>query len=427
MFKVLVIAYYFPPMGLSGVQRTLKFIKYMKDYNWEPTVLTAGDIGYYAHDYSLLKEIEDLNIRILRTQGNEPNAILKKYGTIKLPKEKIRKLLNRISQTFFIPDNKISWSKKAVKYASELLNKEKFDVIYVTCPPFSAFNAANTLKKKFDIPVLVDYRDLWFGSYFAFYLTPFHKFLNKKQEYKALKEVDRIIVTNRKIKEKLLKFYKFLTFEDVVIISHGFDTKDFENVKPLQKSNDRMILTYSGIFMEYNTPKYLFKAFKQITIERPDIASKIELHFIGFLRKENHKLIRKLNIQEFVKDFGYMNHSEAVQKIISSDVLWFMVGRKRNIDAILPGKVYEYIGSRKPILGCIPEGAAKMSLEEYGASFIVKPDDIEQIKNTIYKIYELYKNNSLPVPDENIVMKYRRDFLTEQLTKQLQFLVKTEV
>ncbi len=179
--------------------------------------------------------------------------------------------------------------------------------------------------------------------------------------------------------------------------------------------------------MEYNTPKYLFKAFKQITIERPDIASKIELHFIGFLRKENHKLIRKLNIQEFVKDFGYMNHNEAVQKIISSDVLWFMVGKKRNIDAILPGKVYEYIGSRKPILGCVPEGTAKMALEEYGASFITEPDNLEQIKNTIYKIYELYKNNNLPVPDENIVMKYRRDFLTEQLTKQLQFLVKTEV
>ncbi len=148
MFKVLVIAYYFPPMGLSGVQRTLKFVKYMKEYNWEPTVLTAGDIGYYAHDYSLLKEIENSNIRILRTQGKEPNAVLKKYGTIKLPKEKIRKLFNRISQTLFIPDNKISWSKKAVKYASELLSKENFDVIFVTCPPFSSFICSKYTEEK---------------------------------------------------------------------------------------------------------------------------------------------------------------------------------------------------------------------------------------------------------------------------------------
>ncbi len=427
MFKVLVIAYYFPPIGLSGVQRTLKFVKYMKDYNWEPTVLTAGNIGYYAHDYSLVKEIEDLNIRIIRTHGKEPNAILKKYGTIKLPNEKIRKFFNRISQTVFIPDNKKSWSNKAVKLASELLEKEHFDAIFVTCPPFSSFIAANSIKKKFNIPVLVDYRDLWFGSYFAFYPTPIHQYLHKRLEYKALKDVDRIVVTNRKIKEKLLKFYKFLTFEDVVIISHGYDIKDFENVKPIQKTNDRMILTYSGIFMEYNTPKYLLKAFKKITIERPDIASKIELHFVGFLRKENLKLIRKLNIQEFVKDFGYMNHSDAIQKIISSDVLWLMVGKKRNIDAILPGKLYEYIGARKPILGCVPEGAAKMSLAEYGASFITELDNIDQIKNMIYKIFELYKNKNLPVPDENIVMKYRRDFLTEQLTKQLQFLVKTEI
>jgi len=427
MYKVLVIAYYFPPMGLSGVQRTLKFVKYMKNYNWEPTVVTAGNVAYFAHDQALAAEAKNAGIKIIRVGGKEPNSLLSKYSTIKPPRELVRKILSRISQTFFIPDNKISWSKKAVRKIKELLRNENFDAIFVTAPPFSAFYHLRKLKKEFDIPIMADYRDLWYGSYFAFYPTPFHKVLHKRMEYLSLKAAEKIIVTNGKIKEKLIKTYKFLTFNDVVIIPHGFDHEDFENVLPDLKLNDKMIISYSGIFMEYCTPKYFLHAFKDLTIERPDIVSKIQLNFIGYLGKENKALIRKLNIEEFVKEFGYVDHKESIKKIVSSDVLWLMAERKRNIDAILPGKLLEYMGSKKPIIGCFPEGIAKITLEEYGACFLTEPDNVEEIKNTIIKVFELYKKNELPVPDENILQKYRRDALAEQLTKQLQFIAKKDV
>jgi hypothetical protein len=116
MFKVLVVAYYFPPMGLSGVQRTLKFVKYMKNYNWEPTVITSGKVAYFAHDKYLSDELDELKINVIRVEGSsEPNSLLSKFGTIKLPREFIRNIFNKISQTIFIPDNKISWSKKVFK------------------------------------------------------------------------------------------------------------------------------------------------------------------------------------------------------------------------------------------------------------------------------------------------------------------------
>jgi len=427
MFKVLVIAYYFPPMGLSGVQRTLKFVKYMKNYNWEPTIITTRNVAYFDHDESLLKECKDAGIRIIRTDAKDPNSLLSKFGTVKIPSEFIRKFLNRISQTFFIPDNKISWSKKAGKTAVSLLSKEHFDVLFVTIPPFSAFKISAKLKRKFKIPLFVDYRDLWYGSYFAFYPTPLHAFLNKMMEYNSLKAADKVIVTNRKIKEKLLNNYKFLTFEDIVIIPHGYDIEDFENVTVIPKTNDKMIVTYSGIFMEYNTPEYFLKAFKKITKERPDIASKIELHFVGHFRKENRKLVRRMKLEEYVKDHGYMNHEDAIRKIKSSDILWIMIGRKRNIDAILPGKLFEYMGAQKPLIACVPKGAARTAAIAYGASFIIEPDDIEGIKNTLLKVYDLYSNNKLPVPNESYIQKHRRDFLTEQLTKEFQFLVKEEI
>lgn len=428
MFKVLVIAYYFPPMGLSGVQRTLKFVKYMKNYNWEPTVITSGKVAYFAHDKFLNDELQELKIEVIRVSGSrEPNSLLSKFGTMKLPSEFIRNIFDKINQTIFIPDNKISWSKKVFKKVDEILTNKHFDALFVTSPPFSSFEILSQIKKKHDIPIFADYRDLWYGSYFAFYPTPFHKILHKHKEYKALKAADRIIVTNRKIKEKLLKTYPFLTFEDVVIISHGYDLEDFTKIQAQPKPQNKMVLMYAGIFMVYNTPKYFLKAFKEISIERPDIASNIELHFVGFLRKENQKLIRRLNLQSFVKDHGYVDHNESIAKIKSADVLWFMIGKRRNIDAILPGKVYEYLGAEKPIIACVPEGAAKMAIEESGAGFICAPDDVQDIKNTILKVYDLYKQNLLPKPSQEFLAKYRRDTLTELLTKQFQLKLRADV
>jgi glycosyltransferase involved in cell wall biosynthesis len=426
MFKVLVIAYYFPPMGLSGVQRTLKFVKYMKNYNWEPTVLTAGATAYYAHDYSLLEEAGKTKIRIIRVGGKDINSRMAYKGTVKMPSEKIRKFLSRISATFFVPDNKKGWCKKAIVKAKELLANEKFDLIFVSGPPFSSFRMAVKLKNEFNLPLLIDYRDLWYGNQFGFYPTPMHKYLHYTLEYAVLKAADKIAVTNRKIKEKLLSGYKFLTFEDVFILPHGFDPEDFRDLSIDKKIKTKMILTYIGIFYEFITPKYFLKAFRRLLIERPEIGSRIELHFAGILRKENERLIKKLELQEYVKNYGYLNHKEALVKAVSSDVLWMMVGRGRNADTVSSGKIYEYFGTRKPILACITEGAVKNSLIEYKSSFIVEPDDIEGIKNMIINVYELYNKNQFPVPDEEFIEKHRRDNLTDELTKQFSFLVKAE-
>jgi len=424
MHKVLVIAYYFPPMGLSGVQRTLKFVKYLKQNNWEPTVITTKKVAYFAHDESLQKELDETGVRVIRVGGSEPNSLLSKYGTITLPSEFVRKTFNKLSQIFFIPDNKLSWSKKALKFCKELLGQEHFDCVFISAPPFSQFDAFSDLKKYHNIPLIFDYRDLWYDSYFAFYPTPFHKLLHKKKEYRSLKAADRIIVTNRKIKEKILNVFPFLTFDDVVIISHGYDQDDFDKIIAQPKSQNKMVLMYSGIFMVYNTPEYFLKAFKQLAIERTDIASNIELHFVGFLGKANKKMISKLNLQSFVKDHGYVNHDESIAKLKSADVLWFMVGKRRNIDAILPGKVYEYIGTRKPIIASVPDGAAKMAVTEYKAAYVTEPDNIEQIKDTIIKVFSLFKDGKLPTPDEKYVESFRRDALTEILAKQLNKVLK---
>jgi glycosyltransferase involved in cell wall biosynthesis len=424
MFKVLVIAYYFPPMGLSGVQRTLKFTKYMSKYNWKPTVITTGDTGYYAHDNYLLAEAQNADIEIIRTAGRDPNSILSKYGTIKMPRESIRKFLGKISKSIFIPDNKISWAKEAYKKAKEILANESFDIIYVSIPPFSAFDMASKLKRDSGIPLFVDYRDLWTGNQFAYYPTPFHKSKHKNMEDAALRVADRIIVVNRRIKEELLQNFQFLKFEDVSIIPHGYDPADFQNINSIPKVNHKIKFTYSGIFYENITPKYFLQAFKKITVERPDVAANIELHFIGLFRKENLSLVKKLKLESFIHIHGYLNHKDSLEKVMSSDILWLTLSDTPNMDKVSAGKLYEYFGTRKPIIAMVPEGASKTAALEYGASFVTAPDNIEEIKQTLLKIYDLYHKNNLPVPDEEFVSGHNREYLTEKLTKEFQFNLK---
>lgn len=426
MFKVLVLAYYYPPMGLSGVQRTLKFTKYMPRFNWEPTVITAGNIAYFAHDFSLLKEAEEAGVKIIRTEAYDPNSIIgKKYGTVNMPKEFVRKLYSNFSKSFFIPDNKKSWAKRAYQKAREVLKKERFDIIYVTIPPYSSFVYAAKLKQEFQIPLFVDYRDLWLGNHFAFYPTPWHRIKHKKLEYVSLHNSNKIIVINRRIKENLLTTYNFLNFNEIVIIPHGFDPADFESDLPKQNPTGKIKLTYSGIFYESITPVYLLKAFKQLSVERPDISAKYQIEFIGLLRKENKKLISELGLTDSVNEVGYLEHIEAVKRIRQSDILWMMIGNSPNSDTISTSKLFEYFGSRKPILGSVPEGVAKTALQEYGASFITPPDDVVQIKQKLIEIHNLFVEDKLPKPNEEFVNKHNRINLTEQLVTQFQFFLRT--
>ena len=187
-----------------------------------------------------------------------------------------------------------------------------------------------------------------------------------------------------------------------------------------------MKLTYAGMFYESITPKYFLQAFKMLSVERPDIAANIELEFIGHLRKENKKLITELGLDEYIRDHGYLDHKETVRRIKKSDVLWVMVGKSRNADTITPGKLFEYFGTGRPILGCVVDGSAKTALQEYKASFITDPYNLEEIRDTLIRINDLYKNKMLPEPDNDFIEKHNRITLTEQLTKAFQFYLKAE-
>jgi glycosyltransferase involved in cell wall biosynthesis len=416
--RVLVIAYYFPPMGLSGVQRTSKFVKYLPHYGWEPTVLTVNTVGYFAQDDSLLQELETRNIRIVRTPPAGPGRFLVKREAVRLPSERTRKWLSRISDTFFIPDNKIGWRKTAVKTALDLHHTTPFDLIFSTAPPFTDFLIGAEVKSAIRKPLVLDYRDPWLSYPFRFYPSPLHKRRHRALERRALKASSHIITTNRRVKETLIAQHPFLTYHDIDIISQGFDPEDFPTPAPpvendfVPKPSGKMRITYAGIFWEDRVPTTFLEALAALIAERPGIKEKIEALFVGNFRAENLKTVERLGLQDVVRVIEYVPHRLCARYLMDSDLLWMIVGD----DMGSPGKTYDYIGARKPILGLVPDGFLKTTIEEAGG-IAVAPHDVGAISQALAEFYRQFDEHRLKGPLEDVRQRYDRLFLTESLVR----------
>ncbi|HRP01507.1 MAG TPA: glycosyltransferase family 4 protein [Candidatus Kapabacteria bacterium] len=409
--SVLFISYYYPPMGLSGVQRTLKFSKYLPEYNWKPIILSVEPNHYFAYDDEMLNELGD-DVLIYRTESKNKNKNRTKSTYYNLYLQNIgRYLLSFVN----IPDSKAKWKKQAIALGEKIIKEHKIDVIYATAPPYTDFLVALELSKKFDIPFVVDYRDLWVDNKFNFFPTPYHKNRNEQLEHEILVHANRIIVITRTAKETLLKRYKFLNHLDISIITHGYDKEDFDKVGAVDKVKEKLVITHSGMFQDDRTPKYFLKALSEAIKVKPEIKDKIEIRFVGLMRPSHTKLISKLKLEQNCKLYDYVTHSESIRHLLESDVLWLMM--KDTVRT--PGKLYEYIGAGKPILINAPIGSMRQLASESGLAFVTDPDDIKQITEEILKIYDLWKTNDLPKPNKDFINLFNRQQLTASLAKEL--------
>jgi glycosyltransferase involved in cell wall biosynthesis len=417
--NVLVIAYYFPPMGLSGVQRTQKFVKYLPHFGWKPTVMTVTPTGYFAHDYTLLEEIKKNDTEIIRVGSLDPNRLFKKKGVIQMPSEKVRKIFSFLSDVFFIPDNKISWKRRVCKTIDELLKNKKFDIIFATSPPYTDFLIGKEIHKKYKIPLVLDYRDVWHEYPYKTYPTPIHKYLNYRLEKQTLHEASKVITTNRKVKELLLARYKFLNYNDIHIISQGFDPADFENNKPAPRSPlNKMRITHAGVFYGERTPRYFFQALSQLLKQNPLLQNKIEVLFIGNFRKEDKNLVDEYHLGGVVSALGYLDHIKTIQYLMSSDLFWLMMEN----DVQSPGKVYEYIGARKPILANVPDGFIKQTISEITGNITLQPRDVDETVKVLKQFYDKFEKGECKTGNNEIVELYDRVNLTNELVKVFGFL-----
>ena len=410
--RLLLIAYYFPPMGLSGVVRISKFVKYLARYGWKVTVLTVEQVGYYAHDDLLLKEVIESGAEIVRTRTLDPLKMAgRRRREVKRPGDRTAAFLRGVTHSFLQPDNKIGWKKHAVAAGSELLESRKFDAIFASAPPFTSFLIARELSRRSGVPFVVDYRDPWIDNRNFFYLTPFHRRYAAGLEKEVLTKAESVVVVNRRIKEGLLARWPFLTHDAVHIVPSGFDREDIDRARPERVGGEKMRFLFSGIFHPGLSPTPLFKGLRKFFDRNPEASEKVELAFLGNFRDSYRKSAVKQKVDHTLVTPGYVAHSEVMDWLLSATVLWLTV----DDPMLTPGKIFEYMGTRKPLLALSEEGVVRTLLDSYGAALYVRPEDVDGISEAIESLYHGWVANRLPVGDEALSEAHDVEHLAAKL------------
>lgn len=418
MKKVLLLSYYFPPVASGRVFRTLKLAKYLPEFGWEPYIITSTPKQFYAKDDTLLEGYHSL--KLFRTKGAKRN-FLNDNRISKFPKS--RRFYSRLSQFFHIPDNQKKWAEKAFELACELIEQEKINLIYASAPPFSTFDIALELKGKYHLPLVVDYRDSWLYAPYRSFKTPYHRLRNMKKEVEVIRYADEILTVNRRIKEHIIQDYPQVKHNDIFISSHGFDKEDFSLNITDEYKTDKFRITHCGYFLDLCEPKYFLTGLKRALEKKPEMKSQTEALFLGLLNKRDNELISKLNLNNIVLNPGYVPHRECISYMLCSDVLWLSIGKGYGEETISTYKLAEYFGARKPLLACVPDGAAKQMLKGHNAVKICEPDEPDHISEAILEYFDEWKNKKLPIPSDEFVSKYDFEELVSIIVRKFEFLI----
>jgi glycosyltransferase involved in cell wall biosynthesis len=420
---VLLIAYYWPPSGGAGVQRWLKMLKYLSKDNVKCTVITVDHkkASYPILDESLLNEIEP-NIHVITTSTREPlNAYKKVTNSKETPyagfanesnPSALKKFARWIRANFFIPDARKGWNKFAYRKAVELINNEKIDTVITTSPPHSTQLTGLKLKRKLNIRWIADIRDPWTDIYYSdlFPQMDWAKRKDQKYERKVLENSDEVIVVSQAIKNLFLNKGK-VSQSKIHVIPNGYDHVDFLDWPSADSSNkDGFKIVYTGTMSD----QYPIDSF---TDALSNLKEKIDLSFAGKISKNAQKKLEAHN-SNFL---GYIPHSESLLELKKADALLLVIPQIENNEGILTGKLFEYLGSMKPIIliGPIEGDAARIvNICRSGCAF-----DYSDSKGIFNYLEDLISRKSqgqeLHSPNREEIRNYSRKNLASEVRKLL--------
>ncbi len=436
MRKLLIVAYYFPPSGGPGVQRVLKHTKYLPESGWQPVVLTVSNGQFPARDESLLQQIPETT-KVRRTHIYEPYDLYRiltgrKKGTaidvnvIKKESQKLtfkERIAEFIRATFFIPDARVGWLLSAVKEGMRIIREENIDAIYSSSPPYTCSLIARKLKRKTGLPWIAGFRDPWT----EFLTTPRRWFLpamiDRRLEKSVFTEADLIESAWQGITTDVLSKYPEIPEDKFKHIPNGFDSVDFPKVD--KTKNEKFTVTYTGSLYGRRNPAEFFKAL-ELLIERGELnPNDIHLRFAGRFGAEVEEMFRNASFRDSIKTISYVPHDESIAYLLKSDALLLIVDEAKESEEIVPGKVYEYVGVRRPIIAVAPQRSAIADLmRETGSGKVAHQSEIEKIAQIFKEYYTNWKEGKqLFAPDENAVNKYERSEAAKKLGALLHELV----
>lgn len=429
--KVLFITYYWPPSGGSGVQRPLKFVKYLRHFGWEPIVYTVSNGEYPAIDESLESDIPS-GLTVIKRKIWEPYSIYKlitgKKKEYKITPDAFtdqsisswkKKLAIFIRSNFFIPDPRIFWVRPSVRFLKKYLKQNKVDAIISTGPPHSMHLIARKLKKKMNIPWIADFRDPWTTIDYAVHYSQLKCVanINSALEKKVIRDADILVTVSSSCKKSLQK----IDSRPIEVITNGFDEED---ILPARLQLDKKFsLVYVGVMNYYRNHSIFWQAIDDLIKEDSLFAHDISIKLYGKIDQSVNASIQKYNLQKYVDYKGYVDHREAIRVQSTAQVLYLSITHVPDNAGIVTGKLFEYLAAGRPIL-CIgsPFGDAAWIIKDAMAGYTVDFFDKENLKNTIRHFYTLYRKQELKVEPSNLE-KYSRKTLTQNLAQLLESIV----
>ena len=409
MKKVLVITYYWPPSGGAGVQRWVKFIKYFKNQNIDPYIISVDPdfASYPVIDNSLINDIPE-NTNVYLTKTNEPYSFYKKINNNQTPyagfvnegsPNFFQKIARFIRGNFFIPDSRKGWNDFAYKKAVEVLERENIDTVITTSPPHSTQLIGLKLKETLNIKWIADLRDPWTDIYY--YKSMLHtKWAKRKDlnyEKKVIEKSDKIVVVSDSIKQLLINKSNLIQESKIHVIPNGFDEDDF--LFPSTNEDRKFLLSYVGT---------ITKDYPLDSIKKSIANLNISIEFTGKADEPTKHLLN--GIAGFN---NHVKHKESINLLLASDMLLLVIPKIANNKGILTGKLFEYLGARKPILCIGPtDGDAAKIIQECKAGKTFDYSD----KNGIYEFIETCMLNEFIFENKNY-LNYSRRNLTKNLSK----------
>ncbi len=421
MKKVLIITYYWPPSGGAGVQRWLKFAKYLSDFGWEPIIYTVENGEYPVLDYDLLDEVPK-GITVLKTPIWEPYSIYKKFTGRKkedkinsgfLSEKKNPKLLEKLSiwirGNLFIPDARKFWIKPSVNFLTNYLIDNPVDIVVSSGPPHSSHIIALKLKEKNKLPWLADFRDPWtnIDYYKELLLSKKSDLKHKKLENIVLNKADKVITIGKSLSEEL----KALGANNIDVIENGFDPDDFQSNEYISLDK-KFSIAHIGSFTPSRNHIIFWQAIKELIAENSNFSKELKIQLVGKVDYSVKMNIEKYGLEKHVNYIGYVPHGEVIEYQKKANLLLLMINNTPNAKGIITGKVFEYIASKRPILVVGPEdGDLSTIINTTKSGIVCGFDDVKKLKLTLLR---LYNNEIIFEPNP---AAYSRKSLTKKLSE----------
>lgn len=426
MKKVLIITYYWPPSGGSGVQRWLKFAKYLRGFSWESIIYTPHQGEFPVIDKSLEKDVPQ-NLEIIKTPIREPYNLYKKITgnkdaqTVSFLKEGksgiIQKMFQWVRGNFFIPDPRIFWVKPSIKFLAGYLKENPVNIVVTTGPPHSLHLIGLGLKRKLNVTWVADFRDPWtnIDYYKDLYLTKWADKRHRELEKDVLSTADTVVTVGETLANELQN----LGAKRTVVITNGYDSDDYKSVS--SASND-FSFVHVGLLSKTRSHPALWRAFANFLQKIPEAKSELKIKLVGKTDYSAIQEIKRAGIEAFVEKINYVDHEEVVRIQQGAWIFLLPINRTPNSKGIISGKIFEYMAAGKPILAIgDTDGDVAQIISDSNSGVIFDFDDVSGISGYMEKMYLEFKRNFRQVSTSNIE-KYSRRELTQKLARELNHL-----